>query len=447
MLQGPGLWEVVGGVGLGGILVRSGEDLTSPQTSQRLATRAVVSELKLVGERLNYKLVTGTGPDEGWVSLKLKGKDLVIEKVLSADHCCELQGKLKERLLAADVQRELDRLEASLSGQPEKHSTAVTGLLMRSVYPDLVKHISFPDRHKIEGVRLIIKSLNVHCSQNRDMAETWLELETVMRNQKMMNLARDLLETLNKTDEQEEAAHADEQIIVDAPVPADYLDEREVRIVFKKVTSKSVCSVMHIEASTDFTVLDLRHRLKGLVQIGAEILAEVMGSGMKVLHDSEVVPPTVWIAESLDEILPSMAITKKQAAEAQRMLKASLMTSAIQQGLNDLESETKGNQIQYRRKLKPFLVTEVYPALVAHFGMPELGGAAILPAAIAAHSNNDVQMIEMWLMLEKLMRNEAAVLQAESTIAAFRSGGSAGAKAFMSDRSVHKFVPAKAMGA
>ncbi|CAE7833423.1 BETAC-AD [Symbiodinium sp. CCMP2592] len=39
-----------------------------------------VEELKLAGERLHYKRLTGTGPEEGWISLKVSGKELVVRK-------------------------------------------------------------------------------------------------------------------------------------------------------------------------------------------------------------------------------------------------------------------------------------------------------------------------------------------------------------------------------
>lgn len=72
------VWKVVGGADKGGILVRSGADTTSPQAAERLSTDALIEEVELRGERLNYKLLTGTGPAEGWVSVKLKDKDLVV---------------------------------------------------------------------------------------------------------------------------------------------------------------------------------------------------------------------------------------------------------------------------------------------------------------------------------------------------------------------------------
>lgn len=71
-------WEVVGGGDKGGILVRKGHELASAQYDERLSTGALVEETKLVGERLCYTRLTGSGPREGWVSIKLPGKDLVI---------------------------------------------------------------------------------------------------------------------------------------------------------------------------------------------------------------------------------------------------------------------------------------------------------------------------------------------------------------------------------
>lgn len=77
-------WEVVGGADKGGILVREGQSLSSTAIEERLSTGAIVEELKLVGDRLQYKIISGTGPLEGWVSVKISGKELLVKK--NADH-------------------------------------------------------------------------------------------------------------------------------------------------------------------------------------------------------------------------------------------------------------------------------------------------------------------------------------------------------------------------
>lgn len=68
-------WKVIGG-GDNGILVREGKDLKSAEAG-RLANDSVLEELELAGERLKYQLVSGQGPSTGWISLKVKGKELV----------------------------------------------------------------------------------------------------------------------------------------------------------------------------------------------------------------------------------------------------------------------------------------------------------------------------------------------------------------------------------
>jgi len=73
------LWEVVGGVASGGILVREGQDITSPKASERLSTGAIVKEVTLEGERLQYLLLSGTGPTTGWVGTALNAKQLLVK--------------------------------------------------------------------------------------------------------------------------------------------------------------------------------------------------------------------------------------------------------------------------------------------------------------------------------------------------------------------------------
>eukprot|EP00443_Scrippsiella_acuminata_P084788 CAMPEP_0115545616 /NCGR_PEP_ID=MMETSP0271-20121206/92697_1 /TAXON_ID=71861 /ORGANISM="Scrippsiella trochoidea, Strain CCMP3099" /LENGTH=623 /DNA_ID=CAMNT_0002978971 /DNA_START=24 /DNA_END=1894 /DNA_ORIENTATION=+ len=72
----PQLWEIVGGADKGGILVRQGQELTSTALEERLSTGAHIEELRLAGSRLYYSLVSGAGPQKGWISTSLKDKVL-----------------------------------------------------------------------------------------------------------------------------------------------------------------------------------------------------------------------------------------------------------------------------------------------------------------------------------------------------------------------------------
>lgn len=71
------IWEVVGGGKDGGIMVREGCSLKSPELRQRLATGSLVRELAEKGERLCYQLLSGSGPQAGWVSIKVKNTEML----------------------------------------------------------------------------------------------------------------------------------------------------------------------------------------------------------------------------------------------------------------------------------------------------------------------------------------------------------------------------------
>mmetsp|Transcript_52367 Transcript_52367/g.93986 ORF Transcript_52367/g.93986 Transcript_52367/m.93986 type:complete len:111 (-) Transcript_52367:21-353(-) len=71
------LWKVIGGADKGGVIVRSACDLTSPKLPERLSTGALVEEVELKGERLFYKKRLGSGPELGWLSIRLGPKELV----------------------------------------------------------------------------------------------------------------------------------------------------------------------------------------------------------------------------------------------------------------------------------------------------------------------------------------------------------------------------------
>lgn len=77
-------WRVVGGCTKGGIIVRRGKELSSPQLGTRarpvrLAFDSVVEELDLYSERLHYRKISGEGPDFGWVSVLALGGETLLE--------------------------------------------------------------------------------------------------------------------------------------------------------------------------------------------------------------------------------------------------------------------------------------------------------------------------------------------------------------------------------
>jgi len=112
----PKRWEVIGGADKGGILVREGQPTTSKQLADRLSTGSMVEELDLRGERLQYKRLTGTGPETGWVSLSVSGKEIVRprpmspEEMLTLDCALSLQEELMEGFSRPDFQSALAQI-------------------------------------------------------------------------------------------------------------------------------------------------------------------------------------------------------------------------------------------------------------------------------------------------------------------------------------------------
>lgn len=111
-------WKVVGGGDKGGILVREGKDTKSAELKDRLATGALVEQLELQGDRLCYKkLSDDIGPETGWVSTKLKGKDL-LQKVTTEESTATTE--------AAKTEKEED-LPVVVEEEPEMEPPAKYG--------------------------------------------------------------------------------------------------------------------------------------------------------------------------------------------------------------------------------------------------------------------------------------------------------------------------------
>ncbi|CAL1156868.1 unnamed protein product, partial [Cladocopium goreaui] len=71
------LWTVTGGQKTGGLQVRRGAALSSALEQKRLEFGSTVREMARSKGRLRYELVKGLGPASGWVTLQLRGVDLL----------------------------------------------------------------------------------------------------------------------------------------------------------------------------------------------------------------------------------------------------------------------------------------------------------------------------------------------------------------------------------
>ncbi|CAJ1358503.1 unnamed protein product [Effrenium voratum] len=111
--------QVVGGAELGGVLVRAGSSLCSELLPQRLATGAQVKELEVCEGRVCYELIQGEGPQSGWVSAKLRGKDLLVKKEARP---ARPAGKFSQ-LVSLKVEAEAESVETTCSESVSGEST------------------------------------------------------------------------------------------------------------------------------------------------------------------------------------------------------------------------------------------------------------------------------------------------------------------------------------
>lgn len=73
------VWKVVGGASNGGIKVRRGREMSSPEDALRLCTGAKIRVLEQCNGRMRFELISGKGPQMGWVTSTFQGKELVVK--------------------------------------------------------------------------------------------------------------------------------------------------------------------------------------------------------------------------------------------------------------------------------------------------------------------------------------------------------------------------------
>eukprot|EP00930_Biecheleria_cincta_P036381 TRINITY_DN24961_c0_g2_i1.p1 TRINITY_DN24961_c0_g2~~TRINITY_DN24961_c0_g2_i1.p1 ORF type:complete len:725 (-),score=125.60 TRINITY_DN24961_c0_g2_i1:33-2207(-) len=150
------VWVVNAGGGRGGIMVREGASLKSPEVRARLESGSLVRELRTKGDRLHYQLLQGQGPMSGWVSLRAAGVDLLVIERNNTERVQLLIRRLAMlpaafgEVLAFDMRENqemtqklhqhkgvLDQLSIDVDGQGEwrRHAAAETGFQPSLTYP------------------------------------------------------------------------------------------------------------------------------------------------------------------------------------------------------------------------------------------------------------------------------------------------------------------------
>ncbi|CAE6964678.1 unnamed protein product, partial [Symbiodinium sp. CCMP2456] len=94
-----------------------------------------------------------------------------------------------------------------------------------------------------------------------------------------------------------------------------------------------------------------------------------------------------------------------------------------QKRLDDFESTAKGTGHDYRAQLVQLLAHEVYPRIYQKFHVPvmdDLDGPKLMLEAMSNVSSSNLQVCELWMEVEMLMRNKASAQQALSAVMYFK---------------------------
>mmetsp|Transcript_82602 Transcript_82602/g.143336 ORF Transcript_82602/g.143336 Transcript_82602/m.143336 type:complete len:319 (-) Transcript_82602:15-971(-) len=180
-VPGVTLWKVVGGGDKGGILVRQGLQTSSPQLPDRLSTGAVVEEVELEGERLNYKRLTGTGPEEGWVSLTISGKALVqkarAEDAFTLERAIQMQKDLILKFKDPAFVQAISYIDDEF---PDKKSAVYLGKRNMAIFGaqrDVVASYGFPGSQK--GIMQMMGAYGPH-SRDKEVERLGNEINKLL---------------------------------------------------------------------------------------------------------------------------------------------------------------------------------------------------------------------------------------------------------------------------
>jgi len=162
---------------------------------------------------------------------------------------------------------------------------------------------------------------------------------------------------------------------------------------------------------------------------------EVVGDRLRVAKITGAGPKEGWISfkaggdslvvtrhPSKDFIKPGQTMTAIHCRIAQHMLKKKVMQPDIQSKFLEMEQKCGGDHVKYGKMLSGFLITQVYPRVVEHFGMVDpVEGAMAIFDGIRVNQPGNLEITTAWLELETLMRNQVLIISAKAALDMIRS--------------------------
>ncbi|CAE7949618.1 unnamed protein product, partial [Symbiodinium sp. KB8] len=171
------------------------------------------------------------------------------------------------------------------------------------------------------------------------------------------------------------------------------------------------------------TVVDLRWVLGRHLPAEARVLWQREGRDIQALQETDQVPDEVVVSDFRGSRSFYMRFTNKQCAIVLRFMRSFFRNPENQKRLDDFESTAKGTGHDYRAQLVQLLAHEVYPRIYQKFHVPvmdDLDGPKLMLEAMSNVSSSNLQVCELWMEVEMLMRNKASAQQALSAVMYFK---------------------------
>eukprot|EP00913_Durusdinium_trenchii_P034835 g32584.t1 len=163
------------------------------------------------------------------------------------------------------------------------------------------------------------------------------------------------------------------------------------------------------------TVSQLRWVLGRHLPAEARVLCQRQGRDIQVMQETDVVPEEITVSDFRGPRSFYMRFTDEQCAIVLRFMRSFFKNPENQKRLDEFEASAKGSGHDYRAQL-----VQIYQKLHVPV-MDDLDGPKLMLEAMSNVSSSNLQVVELWLEVELLMRNQASAQSAIQAVQFFRN--------------------------
>jgi len=184
-----------------------------------------------------------------------------------------------------------------------------------------------------------------------------------------------------------------------------------VKVTCQKSNVKQFFTASHafsVRLPVNASVATLREVLGQYLPPKAKILAERSGKDLVTLQEADTVPDHVTVSDFRGNRGLYMWFTKRQCMIALGMEKDFFRQPAVQQSLDSLQEQCKG-ELEFRSALVKMLSDEVYPGILKRLNIPKEDMSPKFFVDAMCLVSSDWELSELWFEVEMLMRNRQGV--------------------------------------